>query len=119
MATYQNIFTQVQVQGPPEMGVPHLDGSEERIALLGHNYWMGKLGQAQIGPVYLGLLGTISLVFGGLAIVIIGLNMAASVGWSPQAFMREFFWLYLGPPGPEYGFSVFVPLNKGGWYIIT
>jgi photosynthetic reaction center M subunit len=47
MATYQNIFTQVQVQGPPEMGVPHLDGSEGRIALIGHSYWMGKLGQAQ------------------------------------------------------------------------
>lgn len=45
MATYQNIFTQVQVQGPPEMGVPHLDGSEERLPFTTHNYWMGKLGR--------------------------------------------------------------------------
>jgi photosynthetic reaction center M subunit len=119
MATYQNIFTQVQVQGPPEMGVPHLDGSEGRLALTTHNYWMGKLGQAQIGPIYLGLLGTLSICFGGIAIMIIGLNMAASVDWSPQAFMREFFWLYLGPPAPEYGFSFFVPLNEGGWFILT
>ena len=51
MATYQNIFTQVQVQGPPEMGVPHLDGSEERLPFTTHNYWMGKLGQAQLGPL--------------------------------------------------------------------
>ncbi|MEL7188166.1 MAG: photosynthetic reaction center subunit M [Pseudomonadota bacterium] len=119
MATYQNIFTQVQVKAAPEMGVPHLDGSEPRIAMTGYSYWMGKFGQAQLGPVYLGWLGMISIAFGAAAIIIIGLNMAASVGWSPQAFMREFFWLSLAPPGPEYGFSPFVPLNEGGWFIMT
>ena len=119
MATYQNIFTQVQVQGPPEMGVPHLDGSEERLPFTTHNYWMGKLGQAQLGPVYLGWTGLLSLAFGGLAIMIIGLNFWAQAGWSPQTFMREFFWLSLNPPGPEYGFSPFVPLEKGGWFIMA
>ncbi|MEL7198632.1 MAG: photosynthetic reaction center subunit M [Pseudomonadota bacterium] len=119
MATYQNIFTQVQVKAAPEMGVPHLDGSEPRIYATGYSYWMGKFGQAQLGPVYLGWLGMISIAFGAAAIIIIGLNMAASVGWSPQAFMREFFWLSLAPPGPEYGFSPFVPLNEGGWFIMT
>ncbi|KWV90901.1 photosynthetic reaction center subunit M [Erythrobacter sp. YT30] len=119
MATYQNIFTQVQVKAPAEMGVPHRDNSEPRIAATGYSYWMGKFGQAQLGPVYLGWLGMISIAFGTAAIVIIGLNMAADVGWSPQAFMREFFWLSLDPPGPEYGFSPFVPLNEGGWFIMT
>jgi len=119
MATYQNIFTQIQVKAAPEMGVPLPEGEGSREELTGYSYWMGKLGQAQLGPVYLGVLGTVSLVFGGLAIMIIGFNMAADVNWSPQGFMREFFWLSLDPPGPEYGFSPFVPLREGGWFILT
>jgi len=119
MATYQNIFTQVQVKGPPEMGVPLPAGEDIRIPYTGYNYLLGKIGQAQFGPIYLGVLGLISLVFGGLAILIIGLNFAAQAGWSPQVFMREFFWLTLDPPAPEYGFSPFVPLNEGGWFIMT
>ncbi|MEM6475918.1 MAG: photosynthetic reaction center subunit M [Pseudomonadota bacterium] len=119
MKTYQNIFTQVQVKAPPEMGVPHLDGSEGRINATGYNYWLGKIGQAQLGPVYLGWLGSISLAFGLAAFLIIGFNFWAQAGWSPQVFMRELFWLSLDPPGPEYGFSFFVPLAKGGWFILT
>ncbi len=119
MATYQNIFTQVQVKGPPEMGIPLADGEDIRIPFTGHTYWFGKLGQAQWGPIYLGTTGVISLAFGTLAILIIGLNFWAQAGWSPQTFMREFFWLTLNPPGPEYGFSPFVPLEKGGWWILA
>ncbi|MCP2671202.1 photosynthetic reaction center subunit M [Maricaulaceae bacterium EIL42A08] len=115
---YQNIFTQVQLRGPAEEGV-HVADSEPRYKYYTFNYWAGILGNAQIGPVYLGLSGLLSLVFGGLAITIIGLNFAASVDWNPLAFMREFFWLTLDPPGPEYGFSPFVPLAEGGWYIMT
>src|SRR6056297_2272791 len=92
MATYQNIFTQIQVKAAPEMGVPLTDGSEERIPITGYSYWMGKFGQAQIGPVYLGLLGMISLTFGFAAFMIIGLNCWAQAGWDPQTFMRELFW---------------------------
>ena len=33
---------------------------------------------------------------------IIGLNLLASVNWDPQAFVREFFWLSLDPPGPDF-----------------
>jgi len=119
MATYQNIFTQVQVTGPPEMGIPLAPEEDVRIPATGNNYWLGKIGQAQFGPVYLGWLGTASLVFGALAISIIGFNFFAQVNWSPQAFLREFFWLSLDPPGPEYGFKVFVPLNEGGWFILA
>ncbi|MCG6120100.1 MAG: photosynthetic reaction center subunit M [Blastomonas sp.] len=119
MVRYQNIFTQVQVHGHPEMGIPFKDDSEPRIHATTFSYWLGKLGQAQIGPVYLGKLGLASLLLGTLAFVIIGLNMLASVNWNPNVFLKEFFWLALEPPGPEYGFTPMVPLAEGGWWIIT
>ena len=98
MATYQNIFTQIQVKAPPEMGIPLPAADEPRTNLTGYNYWLGKIGQAQLGPIYLGWLGMISLVFGFAAFMIIGLNFWAQAGWSPQTFMRELFWLSLDPP---------------------
>ena len=120
MARYQNIFTQVQLTHAPEMGVPLPAGEQgDRTRSTTFNYWMGKFGQAQIGPIYLGWLGIASLLFGFLAIEIIGLNMLASVNWSPTEFLRQFFWLGLSPPGPEYGFTPFVPLNEGGWWILA
>ncbi|MCX9147174.1 photosynthetic reaction center subunit M [Erythrobacter sp. WG] len=119
MATYQNIFTQVQVKGPPEMGIPLPEGEDIRFPFTGHTYWFGKIGQAQWGPIYLGWTGVLSLACGTLAILIIGLNFWAQAGWSPQTFMREFFWLTLNPPAPEYGFSPFVPLKEGGWWILA
>ncbi len=120
MARYQNIFTQVQLVHAPEMGVPLRPGEpNERTRGTGFSYWMGKFGQAQIGPLYLGWLGIASLFFGFLAIEIIGLNMMASVNWDPIEFVRQFFWLGLSPPGEEYGFSPFVPLAEGGWWILA
>jgi photosynthetic reaction center M subunit len=118
MARYQNIFSQVQLVHAPEMG-PSIPHGEERTRLTGYSYWMGKIGQAQLGPIYLGWLGIASLMFGFAAIEIIGLNMLASVNWSPLEFLRQFFWLGLYPPGPEYGFTPFVPLAKGGWWILA
>lgn len=119
MARYQNIFSQVQLVHAPEMGVGLKDSPEWRTTGTTASYLMGKLGQAQIGPIYLGWLGLASLMFGFAAIEIIGLNMLASVNWNPLEFVRQFFWLGLAPPGPEYGFSPFVPLNKGGWWIMA
>lgn len=119
MARYQNIFTQVQLVHTPEMGMPLPAGDERRIEMTGVSYWMGKFGQAQIGPIYLGWLGLASLLFGFFAIEIIGFNMLASVNWDPVEFVRQFFWLGLYPPGPEYGWTPFVPLAKGGWWILA
>jgi photosynthetic reaction center M subunit len=119
MARYQNIFTQVQLAHAPEMGVALPPRDERRIALTGASYWMGKFGQAQLGPIYLGWLGIASLLCGFIAIEIIGLNMLASVNWDPVEFVRQFFWLSLNPPGPEHGFDPFVPLNEGGWWIMA
>jgi photosynthetic reaction center M subunit len=119
MAEYQNIFTRVQIRGGPDMGVPIETGPWERQGEPVFSYWLGKIGDAQIGPVYLGTLGLASLICGFVAIEIIGLNMLASVNWSPQAFIREFFWLALEPPLPEHGLKVLPPLQEGGWWLMA
>ena len=116
---YQNIFTQVQVRSAPERGAPLARGDDTRLGEGDFNYLMGKLGQAQIGPIYLGRLGLASLIFGFLAFEIIGLNMWASVNWDPVQFVRQLPWLALEPPGPEWGFTPFVPLAQGGWWILA
>jgi photosynthetic reaction center M subunit len=119
MAVYQNIFTTVQVRGPVEMGVPLPRGDSERRGTPFFMYWLGKIGDAQIGPVYLGTLGFISLVCGVIAIEIIGLNMLASVNWSPIEFMRQLPWLALEPPLPEHGLTIMPPLKEGGWWLMA
>jgi photosynthetic reaction center M subunit len=116
MARYQNIFTQIQVRTAPETGIPLPFGSSKRSWTPFFSYWLGKFGNAQIGPIYLGGLGIASMVFGFLAIEIIGLNMWASVGWSPGKFLFHLPWLSLKPPGPQWGLTLFVPLDQGGWW---
>lgn len=116
MARYQNIFTQVQLRTAPEMGIALPAGDEPRIHATAFNYWLGKIGQAQLGPVYLGWSGVASLIFGFLWFEIVGLNMLASVDWDPIQFARQLPWLALEPPGPQYGFQFFVPLAEGGWW---
>ena len=119
MARYQNLFSQVQIRGVPEQGPPLPAGSFARIGDPGYSYWMGKFGAAQIGPIYLGKLGIASLILGFLAFEITGLNMMASVNWNPIQFVRQLPWLALEPPGPEWGFTLFVPLAQGGWWQIA
>jgi photosynthetic reaction center M subunit len=118
MAEYQNIFTQVQVRGHPEMGVPLPKGSWSRDGQPFFSYLLGLIGNAQIGPIYLGFTGVASLLCGFIAIEIIGLNMLASVDWNIIEFVRQLFWLALEPPAPEYGLS-FPPLNEGGWWLMA
>ena len=118
MAEYQNIFTRVQVRGPYYAGVSLPMGDEPRSAPARHNHLLGKLGDAQIGPIYLGTLGILSLAFGITAFEIIGLNMWASVNWDPVQFVRQLFWLALEPPPPSYGLR-FPPLAHGGWWLIA
>ncbi|WP_412507205.1 photosynthetic reaction center subunit M [Roseovarius sp. SYSU LYC5161] len=118
MIEYRNIFTQVQVDGPPEWS---MDDSGEMMAdrsgTAVFSRLVGLLGNAQIEPIKLGMLGWISLATGLLWFVIVGLNMLSQVGWSIPEFLRQLFWPALEPPGPEYGLSI-PPLNDGGWYII-
>ena len=120
MAEYQNIFTQVQVRGPLYLGVAlpgH--GNRERIGSPWFSHWAGRVGDAQVGPVYLGFLGIASLLCGVLAFEIIGLNMWASVNWDPIQFVRQLPWLALEPPPPALGLCIICPLDQGGWWQIA
>ena len=118
MAEYQNLFTAVQPTGPLGDGVPLPKGDWRRTGKPFLWHLLGRIGNAQIGPVYLGGLGVASLVFGTLAFNIIGFNMLASVDWSPLRLIQQLFWLALEPPPPEYGLAI-PPLAQGGWWIIT
>ena len=117
---YQNIFTQVQVRGEPEMGMAMEDNIQggDRTRTATFSNLAGWLGNAQIGPIYLGWAGVISMATGLLWFNIVGLNMLAQVDWSLTQFVRQLFWLALEPPGPEHGLSM-PPLYDGGWYIIS
>jgi photosynthetic reaction center M subunit len=118
MAQYQNLFTTVNAVGPVSHGVELGHGNSPRSGQPLLNYWLGKLGNAQLGPIYLGGLGLASLIFGTLAINIIGFNMLAQVNWDPIQFIRQLFWLALEPPPPQYGLSL-PPMNQGGWYLLS
>jgi photosynthetic reaction center M subunit len=115
---YQNIFTRVQIHGPAYAGVPLTRGSWVRQGKPRLVHWIGRFGDAQVGPVYLGWTGLASLLCGFIAIEIIGLNMWASVGWDPVEFVRQLPWLALEPPPPEYGLSL-PPLAEGGWWLLA
>lgn len=118
MSEYQNIFTSVQLRAPAYPGVALPSGSSPRSGTPFFSYWAGKFGDAQIGPLYLGWTGIASLFSGFLAIEIIGLNMLASVNWSPIEFVRRLPWLALEPPKPGYGLSI-PPLAEGGWWLMA
>ena len=118
MAQYQNLFTTVQAVGPTHHGVELGHGNSPRTGEPLIVYWAGVLGNAQIGPIYLGGLGVASLILGTLAFNIIGFNMLASVNWDPIQFVRQLFWLALEPPAPAYGLGI-PPMNQGGWWLLT
>jgi photosynthetic reaction center M subunit len=119
MAQYLNLFNQIQVTGPVQMGVPLSPGNEPRFGAKPiFFHLLGRLGNAQIGPLYLGGIGVASLVCGVLAFNIIGFNMLASVNWSVKEFGRQLFWLGLDPPAPIYGLHL-PPLSQGGWWLVT
>jgi len=118
MAEYQSIFTRVQVRAPAHLGVPIDEGELGRVGKPIFSRIAGWFGDAQIGPIYLGFYGVLSVAFGLVAFEIIGLNMMASVDWNPVQFVRLLPWLALEPPGPEYGLSI-PPLNEGGWWLMA
>lgn len=118
MAEYQNIFTRIQVRGPAYPGVPLPRGGWGREGNGFFVHLFGRIGDAQVGPIYLGWTGVASLICGFFAIEIIGLNMWASVNWDPIQFARQLFWLALEPPAPAYGLSI-PPLNEGGWWLMA
>ena len=73
MGEYKNIFNQVQVQGPIEWGVDNDSNmSSERTERAGYNTWLGWFGNAQLGPIYLGTWGLVSLITGLAWFLIVG-----------------------------------------------
>jgi photosynthetic reaction center M subunit len=118
MAEYQNIFTRIQVRAPAYPGVPLERGGWGRQGKASFVHLFGRIGDAQVGPIYLGWTGVASLIFGFFAIEIIGLNMMASVNWNPIQFVRQLPWLALEPPPPAYGISI-PPLNEGGYWLMA
>jgi photosynthetic reaction center M subunit len=119
MADYQNLFTTVQVRtSEPDWGVPMEEHTWTRQLPPRSSRWLGRIGDAQVGPIYLGATGVASLIFGFIAFEIIGLNMWASVGWDPVEFVRRLPWLALEPPPPSYGLRI-PPMQQGGWWLLA
>ena len=119
MPQYQNIFTQVQVAGPAELGIAGPGGlTADRTEGTGFSRVAGILGNAQLGPIYLGTFGLISLATGTIWFVMVGLSFWDQVDYSIPLFFRELFWLALEPPSPEYGLS-FPPMGEGGYFLIA
>jgi photosynthetic reaction center M subunit len=118
MAEYQNFFTRVQVRAPIYAGTPLSGGVWKRQGRGSFSHFLGRLGDAQLGPIYLGTLGVMSLFCGFIAFEIVGLNMLASVNWSPIQLVRQLPWLALEPPAPGNGLHL-PPLNEGGWWLLA
>jgi photosynthetic reaction center M subunit len=118
MAEYQNIFTQVQVRTSPEMGLNEQVEIENRTKGASFSSLAGWLGNAQLGPVYLGTMGVISLATGLAWFLMVGMWFWGQAGYNPAVFARDLFWFSLEPPGPEYGLSI-PPLAEGGYYLIA
>jgi photosynthetic reaction center M subunit len=115
---YQNIFTRTQVRGPDDLGPPRDESGLYERTKPGHVHLFGRLGDAQVGPFYLGFFGLASIVCGLIWFNIVGLHFWLQVGWDPVQFLRKLFWLSLDPPDPKYGLS-FPPMNEGGWYLVS
>jgi len=118
MAEYQNIFTQVQVQGPPELGLVEGVDLANRTNSARFSTLAGWFGNAQLGPIYLGTMGVNSLFAGTVWFVMVGFWFWDQAGYNPAVFLRDLFWLSLDPPAPEYGLR-FPPIAEGGYWLIA
>ncbi len=118
MAEYQNIFTQVQVRAAPEMGMVENVDLGNRSKGAGYSNLMGWFGNAQLGPIYLGTFGVISLATGAIWFMIIGVHFWQVAGYNPAVFMRDLFWMALEPPGQEWGLRI-PPMQEGGLFLVA
>lgn len=75
-------------------------------------------GVGQVGPVYLGISGVVSVTTGGLAAFIILHDYLYQVGYDPIAFVREFWVLSTDPPAYAYGLN-WAPWHEGGAWIVA
>jgi photosynthetic reaction center M subunit len=117
MAEFQNIFTQVQVVGPPEMGTVEGADLRERTKGTAFSQLAGWFGNAQLGPIYLGTFGVVGLATGLVWFTMVGGWYWYEAGWNPAVFARDLFWLSLDPPGPEVGLGI--PSGEGAVWLIA
>ncbi|MGL4243691.1 MAG: photosynthetic reaction center subunit M [Beijerinckiaceae bacterium] len=115
---YQNIFTRTQVRGPDDLGPPRDESGIYGRSKPAHVHLFGRIGDAQVGPFYLGFFGVASIACGLIWFNIVGLNFWLQVNWDPVQFVRKLFYLSLDPPDAKYGLS-FPPMNEGGWYLVS
>jgi photosynthetic reaction center M subunit len=89
-----------------------------RTKSAGFSSLMGWFGNAQLGPVYLGTMGVISIFSGLTWFFIVGGWYWYQAGLNPAVFLRDLFWFSLEPPAEEYGLG-FAPLAEGGLWLIA
>lgn len=95
------------------------EGIERRTKTVRHLSFLKGLADTQIGPIYLGMYGTISLFCFVLCVFIIFIGYGDAVHWNPIRFMREFAVLSVEPPAPSVGLG-WAPLKEGGyWQLAT
>ncbi len=119
MARFHTLYTAIEVEGPVEAGLPMRNSPFRRLGRGFHSRLLGRIGETQVAPTYLGPTGIASLICGFVAIEIIGLNMLASVDWNLIRFVKMLPFLALDPPPAKYGLSVFPPLREGGWWLMA
>ena len=118
MAEYQNFFTQVQVSAAPEMGMHEGVDVGARTKGASFSTLMGWIGNAQLGPIYLGTAGVVSIAAGLIWFEIIGFWFWRQAGYNPTVFLRDLFWMSLEPPAPEWGLRI-PPLDQGGLFLMA
>jgi photosynthetic reaction center M subunit len=111
MAEYQNFFTQVQVSAAPEMGMVEGVDVGQRTKGASFSTLMGWIGNAQLGPIYLGTAGVVSIAAGLIWFEIIGFWFWRQAGYDPAVFLRDLFWLSLA------GF--FFMISLWSWWLRT
>ena len=89
-----------------------------RTAPAGVSTLAGWFGNAQLGPIYLGGVGTIALMSGAIWFFMVGAWFWHQAGCNPAVFLRDRFWFSLDPLAPEYGLS-FPPMAEGGYFLIA
>ena len=119
MARYHTLYNAIELEGPIERGlVPEPKPRFGTRRWTGSSKLLGRFGELQLGPIYLGPEGLVSIITGVIAIEIIGLNMWASVDWNVIRFIKLLPFLSLEPPPSKYGLSL-PPLHDGGWWLMA
>ena len=118
MAQFHTLYNTIVPLAPHEEGPPLPPGDAARIGKPFHSVLLGRIGETQVLPAYLGGYGVASLICGFIAIEIIGLNMLAQVDWNLLRFIKMLPFLSLEPPQPKYGLHL-PPLAEGGWWLMA